>query len=265
MKKLISILPLLILAACGDQEARTDVELKPYDFTYRSYATILTEFVVGDRVDYASLKENRALLDTLVVSIATADLNSATPEQKLSFYINAYNIITLRSIIDAYPVKSIKDIDGVWDKTRWKVAGEELTLNDIEHEVLRKKFDEPRIHVAVNCASVGCPVLLDVPYYPDSIDAQLEFSSRRFAASATHNRVDFQTGEAELSAIFEWFGDDFVGQYYDADSFPGASKTENAAFRFLLQHLDSTSTGDGGNTKFDINYIDYDWSLNDVE
>lgn len=265
MKRLISILPLLILAACGGQEARTDVELKPFDFTYQTYATLLSEYVIGDRVDYASLKEKRAPLDTLVALLASADLYTATVDQKLSFYINAYNILTLRSIIDAYPVKSIKDIGGVWDKTSWIVAGDKLTINDIEHEILRKKFDEPRIHVAVNCASIGCPPLLDTPYYPDSIDTQLEYSSRRFASSSTHNTLDIQAGEAGLSAIFDWFGDDFIAQYYDANSFPGVSKKENAALSFLLQHLDSVPTVEGNKTKFDLNYIDYDWSLNDVE
>lgn len=265
MKKLVFILPVLILAACGGQEARTDVELRPYDFTYQSYATILSEFVVGERIDYASLKEMRAPLDTLVESLASADLTTATVEQQLAFYINAYNILTLRSIVDAYPVESIKDIDGVWDKTRWTVGGDKLTLNDIEHEVLRKKFDEPRIHVAVNCASIGCPPLLDTPYYPDSLDAQLEFSSRRFASSSTHSRIDLEDGEVKLSAIFDWFGDDFVKRYYDANSFPGVSKNENAALNFLSQHLDSMSVGSNKNSKYDIGYIDYNWSLNDVE
>ena len=265
MKKLISILPLLILAACGGQEARTDVDVRPYDFTYGAYATLLSEFVVDERIDYASMKEQRAPLDTLVESIATADLAAATTQQKLSFYVNAYNILTLRSVIDAYPVKSIKDIDGVWDNTRWIVAGDRLTLNEIEHEILRKKFDEPRIHVAVNCASVGCPPLLAAPYYPDSLDAQLELSSRRFASSRQHNAIDSQNGAAKLSAIFDWFGDDFVKQYFNASSFPGASKKENAALNFVSQYLDSTPAGETRNTTFEIEYIDYDWSLNDVE
>ncbi|MDH3890106.1 MAG: DUF547 domain-containing protein [candidate division Zixibacteria bacterium] len=265
MKKLVPILPLLILAACGGQEARTDVELKPYDFTYRSYAKLLSEFVIDERIAYASLKEERAGLDTLVETLASADLSQATATQKLAFYINAYNILTLRSVIDAYPVESIKDIDGVWDKTHWTVASDKLTLNDIEHEILRKKFDEPRIHVAVNCASIGCPPLLNAPYYPDSVDAQLEFSSRRFASSSLHNSFDFKESRAQVSAIFDWFGDDFAERYYDADRFPGTSKKENASLNFLLMHLELPPGGEDSRVTFDITYNDYDWSLNDLE
>jgi len=261
---MVFVTSLLLTPGCSAQETTSEKELESYDHSYESYGRMLSEHVQNGLVDYAGIKTNRHRLDSLVNRIATADLAGATVELRIAFYCNAYNILTIRSIVDAYPVASIKDISGVWDKQDWVVAGTKLTLNEIEHEVLRKEFAEPRIHVAINCASIGCPPLLEVPYLPDRLDSLLTTSARRFANSRTHNQIDLQHRTAGLSAIFNWFGDDFIARYYDGDRFPGMNKKEASALTFVLGHHAVNSSIESGVTDFTVEYLEYDWALNDL-
>lgn len=257
----------LFLIACapaGNSDAST-ADSVTFDHEYTQYAEILGTYVVDGRVKYAELKAARGPLDRFILRLGSADLSGATREQKLSFYINAYNAITIRSIIDAYPVRSIKDIKGVWDHTKWKVAGRSLTLNDIEHKVLRKNFDEPRIHIAINCASAGCPHAMSVPYMPEMIYEQLQRASVMFTNSPIHNVIDEDRGEARISMIFDWFGDDFIADYYIPDSFAGLSKKKSAAMGFLVAHLPEARRDSLLATRFNVEYMEYSWSLNEAK
>ncbi len=260
----LSVILFLGQLGCAAQETRQDIALRPYDFAYQSYARLLQEQVRDGLVNYDGIKRSRAQLDSLVSDLEHADLTAATPDQRLAFYCNAYNILTLRSIVDAYPVNSIKDIDGVWDKQVWLVAGEQLTLNGIEHQILRKEFREPRIHVAINCASIGCPPLLDVPYYPDHLDSLLTVSARRFAASSEHNRIDSVKQVARLSAVFDWFGEDFESQYYEPGKFSDLDKKKSAALNFVIRHLPGEVAAKVSNSRYAVEYLEYDWTLNDL-
>jgi hypothetical protein len=114
---ILTILMLSFITACGQDQERTErqIELKPFDFSFKEYAGLLDKYVVGKRVDYIELQKSATTLDSVVASFKTADLSEASDNQKTAFYINAYNAITLKSIIDEYPVGSIKDIEGVWD------------------------------------------------------------------------------------------------------------------------------------------------------
>jgi len=266
MKRIVGIGILALIAiGCSTQKTHTEVESRVYDFGYTAYARLLAENVVGHQVNYSSIKAARSSLDSLVDDIAAADLEGTSLDQKLAFYCNAYNILTIRSIVDVYPVASIRDIDGVWDRKQWLVAGEGLTLNQIEHEILRKDFSEPRIHVAVNCSSTGCPPLLPVPFYPDSIDQLLTRAAREFAASETHNKFDTQKNEAHISSIFDWYGDDFTEKYYKAGAYPSLSRKKNAALSFLIAHLPEEQAASLSGLDLKASYLDYDWSLNDTK
>ena len=164
-----------------------------------------------------------------------------------------------------YPSCKVPDgcLDGVWDDRDWTVAGKKLTLNEIEHTILRQEFAEPRIHVAINCASNGCPPLLDVPYHADRLDSLLTVSSRRFATSDTHNRIDPVRKIARLSSIFDWFGDDFVNRYYVADKYSGLDEKKSAALNFIVSHLPE-STAVVADSTHSVEYMEYDWTLNDL-
>jgi hypothetical protein len=258
------VVPLLIILGCSDGGNGAGKQAQPIDHTYADYARLLNKYVSDGLVDYARMKADRGLIDSLIDDLASADLSGASSDQQLAFYINAYNLITLRSIVDHYPVESIKDIDGVWDDTKWELAGGRLTLNDIEHEILRKEFNEPRIHVAIVCASTSCPPLVSHPYLPDKLNLQLPEAARNFVMSSDYNKLDPDEGSAEISSIFDWFGDDFIDGYYDKNYFPSLSKKENAVLNFLIAQFPEPQREKLLTASYKISYLDYDWSLNDL-
>ncbi|MEX0943243.1 MAG: DUF547 domain-containing protein [Pseudomonadales bacterium] len=135
-------------------------------------------------------------------------------EEKLAFYINAYNLLTIQLILDEWPVDSIRDIGnflrGPWDRVMLQNADGNLTLDDIEHRVLRP-LGEPRIHVAVNCASISCPDLRDEPYEAAKLDWQLDDQARKFL-SQSGKGLSVEGDLARVSAIFGWYGEDFGGR-----------------------------------------------------
>ena len=163
-----------------------------FDHAHTPYAKVLRQFVQTPFVDYAALKNERSALDASVDAFAQPSIaeEQAWPrEQRLAFWINAYNAFTLRAIVDHYPIKgswlslqprnSIRQIDGVWTTIAWQAAGRRVTLDDIEHKILRAQFKEPRIHFAINCASISCPPLPPEPYLAPTLDAQLDAAARR--------------------------------------------------------------------------------------
>ncbi|MBD3299033.1 MAG: DUF547 domain-containing protein, partial [candidate division Zixibacteria bacterium] len=204
----------IIFASCS---ANDESVARPFEHQYNDYARLLSQHVTEDGwVDYQSLVADSAALHHVIATferVPPDTLNSFARNQKLAFWINAYNAVTLLSIVDAYPVSSIKEIDGVWDEREWAIAGRSVTLNQIEHEILRKDFDEPRIHFAVNCASIGCPPLIPEPYRPSSLDSQLGNSAEQFLRDPLRNTFHPSEKAAELSEIFQWYGTDFSTQY----------------------------------------------------
>ncbi len=241
------------------------------------YATVLSNYV-DDRgmVDYRGLKANCADLDRFVGFMADLDPNTyrgwSEPE-KIAFWINAYNALTLQTIIDHYPIKkggvisglrfpenSIRQIPGVWDSIAHTVMGKSMTLEHIEHEILRKQFDEPRIHMALVCAAMGCPPLRNEPFSGDRLDEQLDDQSRKFLATPSKFRLNSEGGTVYLSSIFNWFGQDFVSKYGRKNR--GANPIE-AVLIFASKYVDQSSAARlvAGNLK--VKYLDYDWSLNE--
>ncbi len=245
-----------------------------FDHHYARYASVLQRHVRGARVDYAALGANRADLDQVVASfgaVSAADEASWARAERLAFWINAYNVFTLRAIVDHYPIQgswmslyprnSIRQIDGVWTGLKWRAAGREVTLDDIEHRILRPQFQEPRMHLAINCASVGCPPLAAEPYRAASLDQQLDAATTRYLASPRGLVVSGST--LRLSSIFKWFGSDFEARYGPEGP---ASRTgiDRALLGLVLKHgpANARTIAEAGKTR--IAFLDYDWSLNDV-
>lgn len=254
---------LFVLPVCSDAQKSDQVTLVPFDRSFSQYDRLLSEFVSDGWVDYAGLKAHRATLDSIMTTIASAELETATTAEKLAFYINAYNTITLFAIVDNYPVKSIKDIDGVWDGIKWVVSGKEVTLNDLENAILRKEFQEPRIHCAIVCASISCPPLLSFAFVADSLDTQLDIAARAFLFSPERNYLDVDKGEARFSQIFEWYGEDFIDKYYDSSYFANNSKKGNAILGFFMSYYPEDEREQMKQRKWEVSYLDYDWSLNE--
>lgn len=264
-----AILFMGLLLAGGCSTADQTTTKVPFDPVYSNYGMVLDAYVDAERFDYVALKANRAALDSFVnqlTTISTEELARMTRDEQMAFWINAYNGLTLRSIIDHYPVKSIKDIDDVWDKTKWLVAGRKVTLDEIEHKILRPDFADARLHFAVNCASVGCPPLADKPYMGITLNAQLDGMARAFVNHPKRTVVDLTTGVITTSELFSWFGEDFLPAYGGHREFDYLKPVEAAIMQFIFAHAESDRLKIlTSHDKWRLKYRSYDWSLNIIE
>ncbi len=226
------------------------------------YDTLLRRHVRGADVAYREWKArpaDLAALDGYVARLAAADTTGWPRAEQIAFWINAYNAITLRRVLDAYPVSSITKIrptlglpgvpgNGVW-KEKHTVAGHELSLDDIEHGILRGHFREPRIHFAVNCAAKSCPPLVGRAFLAADLDAALDAAARRFIRAPRYNTIE-PGRRWRLSKIFEWYADDFVAA---AGSVPA----------FILPYLPPAAARGVDPARTLWSSRDYDWSLNE--
>lgn len=254
----------------------TDLSASSFDHAYAQYAAAL-RYVRLPLVDYRALKDNRAVLDQAVAAFASpaaAGEPRWTRDQRMAFWINAYNAFTLRAIVDHYPIRSglftlqprnsIRQIDGVWTDLTWQAAGRTVTLDDIEHRILRPTFNDARIHFAVNCASISCPPLAAQPYRAETLDAQLTEAARTFLGSREGMRVEGDT--LFVSSIFKWYGEDFVAEYAPgAPAAPaGASATQRAILGVAIKYGPPAAARLAQSGRARIRFLDYDWSLNDA-
>lgn len=242
-----------------------------FDHSYSAYAGVL-QHVHPPRVDYAALKANRAALDRVVEEFAAptaAAESSWTRGERMAFWINAYNVFTLRAIVDHYPIQSrlftlqprnsIRQIDGVWTDLTWQAAGQAVTLDDIEHRILRPTFHDARIHFAINCASVSCPPLAAEPYRADGLDRRLDEAARIYLASREGLRIDGDT--LLVSSLFKWYGDDFVAGY--AGQAPaGRDPKARAILGVVIQHGPPAAAALARSGRARVKFLDYDWTLN---
>lgn len=255
--------------------AATSVE----GFDHDAYGRVLGAVVdYHGRVDYAALQANPVDLRTYEAALADADpahYEQWSRTERIAFWINAYNALTMRAVIDHYPIKSsvfrslvypknsIRQIPGVWDDLSFEVMGRPRTLNQIEHEILRAEFDEPRIHMALVCAAMSCPPLRWEPYTGDKLDAQLEDQTVLFLGAPDRFRVDQEAGTVFLSSIFDWFGEDFIEFYGTDERFAGREPAERAVLNFLARRLEGSQREFVDGDAFRIEYLDYDWTLNE--
>ncbi|MDQ3440365.1 MAG: DUF547 domain-containing protein [Planctomycetota bacterium] len=251
------------------------VATESFDHGYSDYAQLLARHVDGARVTYAALKADRGALDRVAAQFDAQDAQVEggwTREQRMAFWINAYNTFTLRAIVDAYPIQSrwftrqprnsIRQIPDVWTSQQWRGAGRAVSLDDIEHRVLRPVFKDARVHFAVNCASLSCPPLAAEPYRADTLDAQLDAAAGRYLASPEGLRLDGNT--LLVSSIFKWYGEDFVAEY--SSIVPGTRPpVERAILGAIVKYGPPDAAVRARNGGPEIAFLDYDWSLNETE
>jgi len=207
-------------------------------------------------VDYSAVKADPRY------ALALHDLSAArldalrSDAQQLAFWVNAYNLLAIKAVVDRYPVRSIKDggslLQPIWRKKIGTVGGREYSLDEIEHGILRTRFREPRVHFAIVCASLSCPDLRVEPYAAERLDIQLDDATRRFLSNPAKGTVPSPDGRgATVSSIFKWFAEDFGG-------------AEGVA-RFIRERAGGElGRRLGGLTGAGLGYLDYDWSLNDA-
>lgn len=273
---LVSLTLVLLLTSCGgysNSEAQNSPEkqselsvVAAQPLSYQDYAEVLQNYVdASGRVDYEKLQNNRQKLDKFNATIGSVPLNtyeSWTDEEKIAFLINAYNSLTLEAVVDNYPTESIRDIPGVWDRKKFRVIGQEMTLNEIEHEILRKQFNEPRIHMALVCASISCPKLRTEPFTGEKLNAQLDEQTKTFLAIPDNFRIDRDSERVYVSSIFKWFGKDFEKSYGKEKNFDNLNDKETAFINFISQYLSPTKQEYLSRGGYKVSYLDYDWSVN---
>jgi hypothetical protein len=176
----------------------------------------------------------------------------------MAFWINAYNAVVAHHVLELYPeIDSVKGVPGFFDEIRFQVAGEELTLDEIETKAL--ELGDARVHFAVVCASTSCPDLLDEPFRGEALEAQLEVSTRRFLSDTSKGlRWRREENRLELSSIFKWYAGDFTG-----GSTVVAFFARSKVLDWILPHLPPRQAEEIEGTDPSIRYMDYDWSLND--
>jgi len=269
MKPMRSMLMCLLCWACLLPQARADA----FDDTHAAWTELLQRHVHwqpgghASGVDYAGFAADRAALQAYLGQLAAVrrpTFDGWTPARRQAFLINAYNAFTVELILDRYPdLDSIRELGSLlrspWKRRFFDLLGEPRSLDDVEHGLLRgaDDFAEPRIHFAVNCASIGCPALRPEAYRHDVLDAQLADQTRRFLSDRSRNRVG--DGRLEVSRLFDWYADDFV--------VTGEHATLAAPLGFLARHADlladDPATRDGlRRGALRLGYTDYDWRLN---
>jgi hypothetical protein len=237
-----------------------------FDHQHGLYAQVLARVVRDGAVDYAALQRDRKMLDSyraLLAAVPGKTLESWTRDQQLAFWINAYNTSVLATVIDHYPItrgsliglafpaNSIWQISGAFKAARHKVAGRAKSLDNIEHDIVRPGFREPRVHMALVCAARGCPPLRAEPFVSDRLDAQLDEQTRGYLGDREHGfSWDSAAKRLAISSIFKWFAEDFAAG--------------GGVRAFVAQHLgDPVLATAVRNTSNSLRYLDYDWTLNE--
>jgi len=217
-------------------------------------------------VDYKSLKRDSAMLYSFLGKtshLLSAAYNRLDRNERLAYWINVYNAQTMKVIIDNYPKKSIQEIKGAWDRITFMAAGRKLTLDGLENDILRKEFNEPRIHMALVCAAVSCPPLRSEPYSGEKLEEQLADQSRRFLADPGNFRIDAGQGVLYLSSIFKWFGDDFARVYGQNGRFKEYGSKDRALMDFISANVVEDVRSALVSGKWKIKFMDYNWALNE--
>ena len=272
LKQILTIFSLWLLTATA---ALAQFDPK-FDHSHAAWTTLLKKHVLlvdggkASQMRYAGLSADRAQLKTYLDSLAKvseADFKSWNKNQQLAFLINAYNANMAEKILLRYPnIKSVWDygklIGNPFKDNFINLFGRKLTLDNIEHDTIRAKgvHDDPRIHTAVNCASIGCPMLREEAFVAERLDAQLEEQVTRFLSDKSRNRYSAANNALEVSEIFKWYAVDFTS------GLKGIKSREQFFAKYASQLSDNPEQQkiirDG---KAEIKHLDYDWGLNDAK
>jgi hypothetical protein len=246
-----------------------------FDHGHAAWTALLRKHVVplrggqASQVRYAGFKADRAALQAYrdsLSAVGEAAFKAFGKPQQMAFLINAYNAFTVELILTKYPaLTSIKDLGSVFSnpwKPKWiALLGGKVSLDDIEHGMLRERgrFDDPRVHFGVNCASIGCPPLREEAYVAERLDAQLDEQALRFMGDRSRNRFDAAARRLDVSKIFDWYGDDFNLGHRGIASVPA----------FIARYADTLADAPADrdlvrSQRAPISFLPYDWKLNDA-
>jgi hypothetical protein len=267
MKKLFQLVAAALLLLASTAFAQFDHSYKVFDDLLKKHVTYIANGNAS-QVSYKGFATDRALLKGYLDAISAvpeATYKSWNKNQQLAFLINAYNAYTIELILTKYPnLKSIRELGGTFSKP-WsikfiKLFGKDVHLDNIEHDMIRADgvFNDPRIHVAVVCASIGCPMLRNEVFTADKLDAQLDDGMKRFLSDKSRNRYNADTKKLEVSKIFDWYKKDFTKGH------KGFASLEATLGKYSDQLTDDAAAcAEIKAGKVGIGFLDYDWALND--
>ena len=217
------------------------------------YGELLKKYVRDGKVDYAGFKTAEAKLDRYLKILENVDPGRLSRNQQFAFYANAYNAWTIKLILSGYPgVTSIKDLGSLlkspWKKKIVRIDGKVISLDHVEHEILRPRYKDPRVHFAINCAAKSCPPLRPEPFNGNILGRQLDDSTRSFINDPKSYRLE--GNELYVSRIFKWFSEDF----------------NDDVFGFFLKYTAGNLKKElkANSDRIKVNYLPYDWSLNEM-
>ncbi len=203
-------------------------------------------YVKAGKVDYRSLKSQPQELDGLLLLAKEISISKNNASVYQAFWINTYNLLVIKGVVDNYPLKSPLDVDGFFDKITYGAGGMNITLNELEHRLLRENFpDEPRFHFVLVCAGLGCPPIIDKAYLPTSLEAQLEAQTSK--AMNDPNFIRTTDNQILVSQIFQWYAADF-------------SRNGNRLIGFINRYREPDLSAGAK-----IGFYPYDWTLNDIK
>lgn len=207
--------------------------------------SFFNKYAQNGSVDYAVVKSNTAEINALASLVGDMDLSSANAKEKQSFYINAYNLTVIKSVVDNYPIDSPMDVTGFFDVNKHNIAGESLTLNNIENKKLREVYNDPRFHFVLVCAAQGCPKIFSKAYIPAKLETHLGTRTTEALNDARFIRVDKVKRRVLISEIFKWYKEDF-------------DKTGMSLIAYINQYRSNNIPA-----SYSVDYYSYDWTLND--
>jgi hypothetical protein len=215
------------------------------------YAELLKKYVKNGKVDYAGFKSQEEKLDSYLKILESVDSKSLSEHEQFAYYANAYNAWTIKLILTAYPdVKSIKDLGSLfkspWKKKIVRIDGNVITLDNVEHDILRPRFKDPRVHFVITCSAISCPPLRSKPLQGNVLNAQLDDSTRSFLNNPASYKLDGNT--LYVSRIFKWYAEDF----------------NHDVLSFYLEYADDDLKQklEAKRSILNIKYLTYDWGLN---
>ncbi|MEE2924449.1 MAG: DUF547 domain-containing protein [bacterium] len=225
---------------------------------------LLNKYVSSGKVNYLGIQsESREVLNSylgLLSNIKSTELSSFSKLEQLALYINAYNAFTITAVLDHWPVDSIRDIPNVWKEKKYKLADNHVSLDEIEHKFARS-FGDPRVHFALNCASVGCPELRSEAYVALELDNQLEDQTRLFFKQSDKFYSCAECEDIKLSKIFEWFYRDFRNHRY---SFTKKYGKFSGVMGFIHDYSQAPMKQRIKTTVIPLSFLNYDWSINSI-
>lgn len=237
-----------------EADSRTQQPVDASSFSHDLFDQVLQEYAdEAGQVNYTKLKANPEKLEKYLDLLAVANLTELSYNAQLAFWVNAYNALVIKGVIDHYPTTSVRKVKwfgGFFSRLKFQVAGQTYTLNQIEHDIIRTEFVDPRVHFVLVCASTSCPPLENSAFSAETIEKRLETATFNFIQNPDKVRIDRSKREVHLSKIFKWYKNDFNEGY-------------DGVVDFLADYLPPEDADFVSANDVKFHYMDYDWTLND--